>query len=133
MRFRDRMVRFMMGRYGTDALNKAILVAAFICVVLSWFVLSPYFYSAALILLVLCNLRMFSRNVSVRYRENQWYLKKTAKIRYKIEQLRFRIKDSKTHHIYRCPKCGQKIRVPKGKGKIMVRCPKCSHEFLKNS
>lgn len=37
------------------------------------------------------------------------------------------------YRIFVCPKCSQKIRIPKGKGKIMVRCPKCGEEFAKRT
>lgn len=34
-----------------------------------------------------------------------------------------------------CPNksCGQKIRVPKGKGKIEITCPKCGQKFVKRT
>ena len=31
------------------------------------------------------------------------------------------------------PACGQKIRIPRGRGKVEIRCPKCSHKFIKKA
>lgn len=33
------------------------------------------------------------------------------------------------HRLTECPQCGQKMRVPAGKGEIAVKCPKCSNQF----
>lgn len=32
-----------------------------------------------------------------------------------------------------CPFCGQKMRVPQGKGKIAVKCPSCGEKTIANS
>ena len=37
----------------------------------------------------------------------------------------------KTHKIMRCPGCGEKLRVPKGAGKINITCPHCGTKFIK--
>ena len=29
----------------------------------------------------------------------------------------------------KCPKCGQRVRVPRHKGKLLVSCPKCHTKF----
>lgn len=36
---------------------------------------------------------------------------------------------NKNFKIVACPKCGQKLRLPKGKNKIIVTCKRCGHEF----
>ena len=122
---REKFYRFMQGRYGVDQLYRFIFFLALVLMIINIFLRNPMLNLVIYALLVLDIFRMLSKNHSARYAENQKYLQLTAKFRYCQER--------KYHHIYTCPKCKQKIRIPKGKGKIMVRCPKCHFEFQKRS
>lgn len=130
---RDKIYRFMQGRYGTDDFYKFLFWVALIGIVINWFFKSQLLSFAVTLILVYAMYRVLSKNHSVRYAENQRYLQATAKIRYWFDQQKKLMEERKYHHIYTCPKCRQKIRIPKGKGKIMIRCPKCHHEFQKRS
>ena len=123
----------MQGRYGVDELYRFIIYLAIVLMVANWFVKSQILSLAVTVLLILDIYRMLSKNHSARYAENQKYLHATAKFRYWLDQQKKLWKERKYHHIYTCPKCKQRIRIPKGKGKIMVRCPKCHFEFQKRS
>lgn len=135
--WRDKLSRFMYGRYGTDAFSKTLLVIAIVLYVINLFI--PYEVASNLLttistfLLIYCYYRMFSRNVYKRANENQKYLAKTAGLRRKFQQYKQQAKDMKTHHIFKCPNCKQKIRVPRGKGRISIHCPKCHTDFIKKS
>ena len=123
----------MQGRYGQDAFTRFLLGAMLACVVLNLLVGSRFLSIMAWTLLIYAYFRLFSRNHAARFAENQSYLNATAKLRHWFDQQKRLKEERKYHHIYVCPKCRQKIRIPKGKGKIMVRCPKCRHEFQKRS
>ena len=122
-RIKQALLRFMMGRYGSDKLNMWILGTGFICSILSMFipVVGLALSACSTILLIWAIFRMLSRNTYKRYQENRRFL-----------QWLDRIKDKK-HKYYRCPRCRQQVRVPKGKGKIMITCPKCKEKFQKRS
>ena len=130
---RDKIYRFMQGRYGTDDFYKFLFWVALIGIVINWFFKSQLLSFAVTLILVYAMYRVLSKNHSARYAENQRYLQATAKFRYWFDQQKKLMEERKYHHIYTCPKCRQKIRIPKGKGKIMIRCPKCHHEFQKRS
>lgn len=130
---REKFYRFMQGRYGQDQFSRFLSYAALACLVLNLLVRSSILYWAFWILIIYAYFRIFSKNYNARYAENQKYLQMTAKARYWLDQQKKLAEERKYHHIYTCPKCKQKIRIPKGKGKIMVRCPKCQHEFQKRS
>ena len=85
------------------------------------------------VLLIYTYFRMLSRNISRRYNENQIYLKYRYKVIAKFNGFKARMRDRKTHRVFKCPGCSQKIRVPRGKGRISIKCPKCRIEFIKRT
>ena len=88
---------------------------------------------AGLALIIYTYYRVLSRDYAKRSAENQKYLAKTQKIRMRFQKEKGMMEQRKTHHIYKCPGCGQKIRIPRGKGKIEIECPKCHVKFIKRS
>ena len=118
-KMKDKFLRFMYGRYGVDQFSKCLVVLGILFLLLSGFTRNGgIFYLLSLAILVYSYFRMFSRNHSKRYAENQLYLKYTAGIRKNISAIRYGFSQRKHYHIYKCPSCGQKIRIPRGKGKI---------------
>ena len=136
-KLREMLAKFMYGRYGTDRLNMFLLIVLIVCAGLNLFVRNGYFSivmsSWETLLIVLIYYRMFSRNIQKRYAENQKYLSLENKVKRFFGRTKYIQEQRKDFHIYTCPQCRQKIRIPKRKGKISVRCPKCGVEFVKKS
>ena len=130
---RNKFQQFMNGRYGVDGLGKATLVIALIFLVLNMFIPKAQFYLMALVFLVISYFRMFSRNINKRYAENQWFESKFARIRQMFSKSKNYSEIRKTNRIFVCPNCKQKVKVPKGKGRISIHCPKCGTDFIKRS
>ena len=124
-RFKQWLRRIMAGRYGTDQLNTTILWTGVLLCMISIFVpvkwvnllLTGLSYGCVGVALFRC----FSRNTYKRYKENRKFL-------LLIEQLKDR-----EHRYFKCPKCRQSVRVPKGKGKIAITCPRCREKFVKKA
>ena len=130
---KERMQRFMAGRYGNDQLNQFIFIVAIISMVLEIITRQSLFYTLTLVLLILAYVRVFSRNINKRYEENMKFLQKKDAILNKFRRQKYYAAPRRNFHIYTCPQCKQKIRIPKGKGKISITCPKCRTSFIKKS
>lgn len=130
---KEKFQRFMMGRYGADEFSRFLLVLMCVAVVLSFFIRGPIINILLLALIFYCYFRMFSRNHPKRYAENQKYLGVKNKIFHIFNREKDIAKQRKDYHFYTCPNCKQKIRIPKGKGKIEITCPKCRTQFIKKS
>ena len=127
------MMQFMQGRYGADQMGQMLSAVSMVFLIISLFSRNQGWFLLALIGIVYNYFRMFSKNISKRYAENQKYLTMTAGIRRKLASWKSQLAQRKIYHIYRCPGCKQKIRVPRGRGKIEIRCPKCNTRFVKKS
>lgn len=130
---KEKLMRFMYGRYGVDSLSNFLAGAAFASFIVSVIFDQGIFSTLAWALLIYSYFRIFSKNIYKRAAENQNFLNRTAKIRGQFYQWKNTLTQLKTHHIYKCPTCRQKIRIPRGKGKIEIRCPKCNTRFIKRS
>lgn len=130
---KERIQRFMAGRYGNDQLNQFIFIVAIISMVLEIITRQSLFYTLTLVLLILAYVRVFSRNINKRYEENMKFLQKKDAILNKFRKQKYYVAQRRNFHIYTCPQCKQKIRIPKGKGKISITCPKCRTSFIKKS
>lgn len=136
---RDKFNKFMQGRYGVDELSRFTMGVALALIILTMFVnivnrsVGSVLDFLGIAAIVYAYFRIFSRNIQQRYAENQKYLQMTSKLRLRFNKEKNLMKQRKTHHIYACPGCGQKIRIPRGKGKIEIECPKCHTKFAKRS
>lgn len=130
---RDKLRNFMIGRYGIDSFSKFLMGVALVLCILDIFVNSIFINSWFIVIIVYVYYRMFSRNYNKRYQENMKFLQIKNKVMSKFKSQKWMMQQRKTHHIYKCPTCSQKIRIPKGKGRICITCPKCKTEFTKTS
>lgn len=132
-RLRDKIMRFMQGRYGVDELSRFLSIALMVLVVLNMFLRSSLINLLVLAGLIWLYYRMMSKDYSKRYEENRKFLDLRYRFNAKKNQMFSGQKADKTVRIFKCPTCGQKVRVPRGKGKISIHCPKCNTDFIKRS
>ena len=139
---RNFLRKFMIGRYGTDHLNVAMIVVSIVIylihgvtrLTLGFFgmfvtplAIVSYLFAA------LALFRMLSRNIAARRRENDAFIRHWWPIKVKINRAWANLKHRKTHKFFKCPGCGNTLRVPKGKGALQVTCPKCGERFMKKT
>ncbi|MGN0026271.1 MAG: hypothetical protein ACI33I_04625 [Clostridium sp.] len=136
-------MKFLQGIYGIDLLSLILLLVA------SLFNLSRYTSLIGFALVIISLLRIFSRNLSKRRAENNSLInflnkplsKLGLRIPYNSQPIDFtsfsytyqviknKLNEKKNYKITSCPKCGQKLRLPRKKGKIVVTCKRCLHKF----
>lgn len=123
--------QFMYGRYGGDKFSLFLLVIALILSVAGSFFWPLALVADAIFLYVL--FRMFSRNHAARQREYHAFLRFWTPVEnwFKFQVTRFR--ERKHYKYFRCPRCKQRLRAPRGKGKIQVTCQKCHNVFVKKT
>lgn len=119
----------MTGRYGSDQLSLALLILGMVASLLanaaSSFLLTvlSYIIFAAIIL------RVLSKDTVKRRAENERFMQWWSPIGKKMTAYFNSAKDLKRYKFFKCPGCGQKIRAPRGRGKILITCQKCKTKF----
>lgn len=130
-----KLQNFMQGRYGRDELNRAITIAAIVCLILSIIRPLHFFVYIALAILIWSIFRSLSRNHAAREKELNAYLNIKNTVVSKFKLVKGMIRDRNTHIYAKCPNCKTYVRIskpPKGK-RIRITCPKCRNSFEKNT
>ena len=125
--------RFMEGRYGADQLGRFLSIAGCALLLLGIFTRAAFPVAVALVLIIWCYIRIFSRKFARRQAENTLYLQKKQSVVNWFALRRERFKQRKDYAFFRCPGCGRTVRVPKGKGKIRITCRHCGYAFERKS
>jgi ribosomal protein S27E len=124
--------RFMMGRYGNDALNRFLSALALLDLLIAGFAGQPLLLLLGLALWGIVYFRMLSRNIPKRYEENQKWMQLSGGLRDRLRRFTARVQD-REHRYFKCPDCGTMLRVPRGRGKLQVTCPHCRRQMIKKT
>lgn len=129
---RDFFQRMMFGRYGTDHLNYFLFLVCIVLYLVSWIINSTLLFYLSLVPFCWAVFRTFSRNITARQTENDrflglfrpitnwWHMKRTAR-------------NDPENCYFKCPCCGQYLRVPKGRGRLRITCRNCGNTFEKTT
>jgi len=143
--FWNRLNRLFHGRYGFDRLSLFLFLISLVLLT-NWYSFIP-----GILALSFALYRAFSKNYSRRYQELEYFdrlmnwladiIRRMSaglaawwrKMKNKFNNWKTRFSQRKTHVFLKCPSCGNTLRLPKGKGKLLVTCPVCRHEFFKKT
>lgn len=128
MNFRYKLMKFMSGRYGLDALFYVLFAISAVLVVVNMFVGSIILQLVIDAIMIYAFYRVLSRNIAARRRENLLVTGLAHEIK-KRRSIRRQRRADYTHIYKKCPRCHAVLRLPRRKGKHTTVCPKCSKEF----
>ena len=141
----------MFRRKVLDELGRTLLIVGIIATIISTLVFKYgtwprwVFSILAAAALIFCVLRMLSRNQTRIYNQNMRFLTFWTGLR-DFFRNPFGKKGRRTHRARKarknpswseikqykyfiCPQCTQRLRVPRGKGRLRVTCTRCGHVF----
>lgn len=130
----ERFKKFMIGRYGVDQLSGGLNTLFLILTLIGFISKNTLFLYLALIPLFYNYYRMFSKNFSKRYNENRIYTNFMSPVYNMVDKIKNKImkykkRDKANYKYFHCKKCGQELRIPRKKGKVVITCPICKHSF----
>lgn len=124
-----KLADWLRGRQGLDDLAVFAIDLAIILVLVNVFARTGWLGWVALALVAYSIFRIQSKNLGARSRENSAFLKLLGPARPWLQNPVAAWKEFRAYKHVRCTSCRQKVRVPRGKGKLRVTCPKCGTKF----
>lgn len=127
--WKNKLIAFMYGRYGVDALYYALNTLWIVLWIVGMFTGFWPLTALAWLCLGYMFFRMLSRNIARRRAENDRFLKIWNPIRSFFSLQWRRIRECRTAVYRKCPDCGAMLRLPHRRGKHTAACPRCGRRF----
>ncbi len=124
-----KMMEWLQGRQGPDDLAVFSMNLAIVVVVVNLFARVSWLGWVALVLIAYSMFRIQSKNLGSRARENEAFLKALGPARPWVQNPRAAWAELRAYKHVKCASCKQRVRVPRGKGKLRVTCPRCKTKF----
>ncbi|MCR8907233.1 hypothetical protein NW198_01170 [Thermophilibacter sp. ET337] len=124
-----RLGEWLQGRQGPDDLAVFSTNLAIVIVIVNLFARVSWLGWVALVLIAYSMFRIQSKNLGRRARENEAFLKALGPTRPWVQNPRAAWTELRTYKHVKCSSCKQRVRVPRGKGKLRVTCPRCKAKF----
>ena len=126
MNWKDKLIRFMYGRYGVDNMWYGLLGLAIFLSLCNLVLQMPLIHILQTLVLVFAVYRVFSKKTAARRKENEYFNRfwKDIKLQFK------RVKEIRTHVYHKCPHCHRTLRFPRKKGQHTATCPMCKGNFV---
>lgn len=114
---------FFKGSYGWDKLSIFLAIAG------ALLLFNKFTIIFGVILIIYAAWRSFSKNTFMRQQELLVFQRISYNFNQNIQRYERKFNEFRQYKIFKCPNCSQKLRVPRGKGKITISCKKCGTEF----
>lgn len=119
----NKFFNFFKDSYGIDKFSKYIFGLGLILMI------SRLTQIAGFALIIYAIWRSISRNKYKRYQELQAFENYLLIIKQRYYSLKLKFNDFRKYKVFKCPKCSQKLRVPRKSGKVTITCKKCGSQF----
>lgn len=128
------LYRFMIGRYGSDQLNIALLILSILVSLIGGILFQRSIYVSLVVyaISILILFRGLSKKIYKRQQENMKFMRLIQPIKSKYKLIKLNLTQKQYKHV-QCPRCHRTLRVPRGRGKIEITCPHCHVAFDKRS
>ena len=124
-----KLADWLQGRQGPDDLAVFSVNLAIVIVLVNLFLHMSLLGIVALFLVAYAMFRIQSKNLGACARENEKFLKLLGPARPWVQNPSAAWSELRAYKHVRCTSCKQKVRVPRGTGKLRVTCPKCRTKF----
>lgn len=124
-----RLMEWLRGRQGPDDLAVFSVNLAIVIVLVNVFARTGWLGWVGLALVAYAMFRIQSRNLGARARENEAFLRALGPARPWVQNPRAAWAELRAYKHVCCSSCRQRVRVPRGKGRLRVTCPRCKTKF----